>query len=716
MPVRVVCPECGATTITDDPSRRAVECPQCGKSIEVPRAKAAAPPPLPKKAVAADQAEEPVQLEVIEVGQGPPGERPPVGQNGDAAVSHSRQRPDADDDDDAWVAGAPRGSVVEDEADEDDRPRRRREDDEDDDDDRPRGRRVDDEDEDDDVEDEDEEEEDEDEDDDVDDPETAAMEEELKNIDPNDKEALKRVLEKYMGRPEDWEDVKEIGATIRKHLGLPDEDDEDEEADPLQRRAARLARLAEEEESRRGDDDDDDRPRRRRPAPARSKTPLLVLGVLAFLMLGAGGGAAAYFWWPKEESKEVATNNSPPRDDVPPVDPGAVDHIPIDPRPVDPKPVDPKPVDPKPIDPKPVDPKPVDPKPIQSKPNDPKVPAVVNKSKLVTPAAGKVPIAPAELSAPHVEVELPKQARDVCVGGGGRFLIFHCPAARKLAVFDTSAAKVVKTITLGADEVLFAAAMNKLVVVYPLEKQVVRYDLTTFAPEQDAELSAAQRPTDAAMGNANAGPLVLGGIPAQGNASKMSLLFLDIDTLTEVPIERAEGDFKVTFGAPAHLRMSADGRTLAAWYAQLQPSGLQVAQLEGNTIRGAYRAESVGHVTPGADGQTIFTEKGMFTGKADPTGRRDMALPAVHGSGFLTLTETPGGAKRVEAWESGRDTPVTSFEDLPGFGKRDPFERDISTLTLDKRLFWIPDARILVVIPPAADKLHIYQVAPAAKK
>jgi len=93
-----------------------------------------------------------------------------------------------------------------------------------------------------------------------------------------------------------------------------------------------------------------------------------------------------------------------------------------------------------------------------------------------------------------------------------------------------------------------------------------------------------------------------------------------------------------------------------------------------------------------------------------------VVLPAAHGAGFLTLTETPGGAKRVEAWEPGRDTPVASFEDLPGFGKRDPFERDISTLTLDKRLFWIPDARILVVVPPAADKLHVYQVGSAAKK
>src|SRR5262245_32335646 len=477
MPVRVVCPECGATTTTDDPSRRAVECPQCGKDIDVPRPKSAAQPPLPmrKKSAAAVQPEEPVQLEVVEVGQGPPADRPPVGRNGDTGATVTSPRPAAaDDDDDAWVAGAPRrpavGAEDDEDEDEDDRPRRRR-DDEDDDDDRPRARRDeddDDEDDDEDTEDEDEEEED----DDEDDPETAAMAEELKNVDPNDKEAIKKVLEKYMGRPEDWfeeEDVKEIRGAIhgalKEHVDLEDDDDDD----PLQRRAARLARLADEDAAPRRDDAAYHTPRRRRPAPAKAKTALLVLGVLAFLMLGAGGGAAAYFWWPKEEEKEVATNSIPPRNDVLPDDPGPVDHIAIEPRLVDPKPVDPKPEDPKPVDPKPIDPK-----VIQSKPKDPKVPAVVNKSKLVKPAASKVPITPAELSAPHVEVELPKQARDVCVGGGGRYLIFHCPAARKLAVFDTSAAKVVKTITLGADDVLIAAGMNKLVVVYPLEKQVVR--------------------------------------------------------------------------------------------------------------------------------------------------------------------------------------------------------------------------------------------------
>ncbi|HKB00746.1 MAG TPA: hypothetical protein VKD90_00940, partial [Gemmataceae bacterium] len=48
---------------------------------------------------------------------------------------------------------------------------------------------------------------------------------------------------------------------------------------------------------------------------------------------------------------------------------------------------------------------------------------------------------------------------------------------------------------------------------------------------------------------------------------------------------------------------------------------------------------------------------------------------------------------------------------LPGFdGKRDPFERD-NPLPLDKRLFLVPEAGILVVVPPTADRLHVYKLA-----
>ena len=76
-----------------------------------------------------------------------------------------------------------------------------------------------------------------------------------------------------------------------------------------------------------------------------------------------------------------------------------------------------------------------------------------------------------------------------------------------------------------------------------------------------------------------------------------------------------------------------------------------------------------------------------------------------------------GENRPIAVWEPGRDAPIAGFDNVPGFdGKRDPFERDNPNLALDKRLFLVPDARVLVVLPPAADKLHVYKIEPPKGK
>ena len=342
---------------------------------------------------------------------------------------------------------------------------------------------------------------------------------------------------------------------------------------------------------------------------------------------------------------------------------------------------------------------------------DPKGPAIAAGVKLVQPAKDKVPIPPAEMASAHVEVPLPGQARDVCVGGGGRYLIFHVPTARKLVVFDTSTLKVARTLAVTTDDLLFAAGMDRLVVVYPAEKTIVRYALATLKYEADAALETPQRPTFAAMGSGTAGPLILGGVPSQKNASRMALTFLDLETFKEVKIDKAEGDFQVTTAAAAHLRVSADGRTLGLWRAELLPSGVQIARLAGNTIQGSYRADSAGEVTPGPDGQKVYTEQGVYHLDARPEDSRTPVVPAVEGAGHLSVSGPPAGKRTVAVWGSAADKPLATFDDLPGFnGQRDPFQRDNPNLALDHRLFWVPSARVLIVVPPAADRLHVYAV------
>jgi hypothetical protein len=342
---------------------------------------------------------------------------------------------------------------------------------------------------------------------------------------------------------------------------------------------------------------------------------------------------------------------------------------------------------------------------------DPAVPVFAAGVKLAQPAAETVSIPPAEIAGGHVEIALPGQARNVCVGGGGRYLIFHVPTARKLVVFDTGTLKSVRSLPLTTDDILFAAGMEKLLVVYPAEKTIVRYNLATLKPENDAAMETRQQPTFIAMGSATAGPLILGGIPSQNNASKMALTFLDIESFKEVKIDKTEGSFQVTTAAPAHLRVSADGSTLGLWRAKHTPSGVQVARLTGNTIKGAYSNEPAGEVTPSPDGQRIYTEQGAYSLDAKQEGPRSSMVPALAGTGFVSLSLPATGKRSVAVWGPATDKPLATFGDLPGFnGQSDPFERGNPNLTLDQRLFWVPSAGVLIVVPPTADKLHVYQV------
>jgi hypothetical protein len=353
------------------------------------------------------------------------------------------------------------------------------------------------------------------------------------------------------------------------------------------------------------------------------------------------------------------------------------------------------------------------PEPKKEPPKSPesKGPVITAGAKLAQPAKEKVPIAPAEVAGGHQEIALPGQARDVCVGGGGRYLIFHVPTARKLVLFDVSTLKVVKSLSVTTDDLMFAAGMDKLVVLYPAEKTIVRYDLATLKPEADVPLEARQRPTFIAMGSGTAGPLILGGVPAQNNASKMALTFLETESFKEVKIDKVEGENKVTTAAAANLRVSADGRTLGLWWAQLVPSGVQIARLEGNTIKLSYRNDAAGEVTPGPDGQRVFTEQGAYDLDAKPVEPRAAVVPAVEGAGYLTLTGPAAGKRSIAVFGLAADKPLATFDNLPGFdGMRDPFERDNPNLALDHKLFWVPSAGVLIVIPPAADKVHAYAV------
>jgi hypothetical protein len=324
------------------------------------------------------------------------------------------------------------------------------------------------------------------------------------------------------------------------------------------------------------------------------------------------------------------------------------------------------------------------------------------------PAVG--PITGPVLQGDRAVRPLPSAVSDVAVGGGGRFLVLYLAGARKLAVFDVSAARVVKYIPVEDGDVRFAAGRDKLVVVQPAHDVVQRWSLTTFERELALPLATPGKVTALALGSASEGPLLV------GTADR--ILFFDLGTLKRLDIGAPE-DQPVRLGAGTRVRASADGRTFGLWRAGAYPQGLETLVLVGRQLQVHSERGSAGHVTPGPDGKTIFTARGLYTPELKPRREDNDAgaaycVPAAHGPLYLSVN--PGDHNSLALHMVGHAGPLARLTDVEvpeglGDGDSDPFGGD-------RRLHLVPDAKLIITIPDSNDRLvlHRFDLLEALKK
>jgi hypothetical protein len=337
----------------------------------------------------------------------------------------------------------------------------------------------------------------------------------------------------------------------------------------------------------------------------------------------------------------------------------------------------------------------------------------------VTPHA----IKPAPLADDKVEVNLPGAVADTCNGGGGRFFIAHISGKKQLAVFDVNEAKVVKYIALASDTVQIAAGMNKLIVAYPAENTLVRYDLSTFDKEATEKLPGEGALKKVALGSASAGPLLVAiGPPFPGGQSKLA--FYDPNTLAAVDIELENGQVWREWGEGDHLRASPDGGVFTAH----GTGGLLSIVVRGGSAKWFNPIDAFGHATPGPDGN-VYTGYGLYTGEFKRVGRAPVGgvgqqlLPAAEGILHLQLTtegnnggivgRPPGGPPgggvddgrkvKAEVRMPGDERSLHTFKDIG------PFVSDqwaaVSAPPIDRRVHFVPAAKLLVSVPAGNTKL-----------
>jgi hypothetical protein len=336
----------------------------------------------------------------------------------------------------------------------------------------------------------------------------------------------------------------------------------------------------------------------------------------------------------------------------------------------------------------------------------PKLPA----DKLITIRPGRG----ADVAIDKFAPMLPAPVADVAVGGGGRYLLLHLPKLRQIAVFDVSQAKITGHVPLTTDNVRFTAGRDKLIVALADENVIQRWDLATQRREASAPLPVRDKLSGLALGSASDGPLLVAS--CQG-AIRSELFFMDVATLTKLPIQRTGAGHIHIFDVNG-VRASADGRVFGIWRSQTIPQGIQTLVLEGNEARGHYLHNTAGHLLPGPDGKVIYTAGGRYTNQVKPLGDRRrgplLCLPAEQAGYFLSVqgknpfdrnTKDKRGTLAIH--RDGDERPLVTLPEveLPtdlGQGGPEP-------LSADKRVHFIPSAQVILTIPATNDRLVLHR-------
>jgi WD40 repeat protein len=325
------------------------------------------------------------------------------------------------------------------------------------------------------------------------------------------------------------------------------------------------------------------------------------------------------------------------------------------------------------------------------------------------------PVKPAGIRPPALKddkttLRLPGSVRDVCVGGGGRYLILHLPQQRQLGIFDANEARVVKYLPGADDNIKFAAGMDKLLVAVPDKNLIQRWDLTTLEREVTAPLPAQGTVNALYMGAASSGPLLVGlgnGVPQGGNSAA---LFLDPRTLKAVTYKWSKEPLNNFTSRLA--RLSPDG-TVVAWHegAGGEPHALKCGVLSGGTANGAgVWPAAASLAVPGPDDRTLFTAAGLFNTELKQTSAalKGSFLPATSGPYFLGL-EKDG----LSFYLAGNDRPVAKLAGVEGICEEGvSFGSCRDTINHDRRIHFIPEARLVVGIPTSNDRLLLYRFDP----
>jgi hypothetical protein len=357
--------------------------------------------------------------------------------------------------------------------------------------------------------------------------------------------------------------------------------------------------------------------------------------------------------------------------------------------------------------------------PVDKDPGPPPAP------RLQFPPANVQPlkITPAPATFDKTSLKLPGTMTKVCLAGGGRFLIAAIPSQRQIAILDVSERKIVKYLPLAGDQPVIAAGLDKLVVAYPQQNTIQRWSLLNFQKELTVNSPFNNPIREMCMGHASFGPVLVafqgGGFGGGGAMQLMALDTLKAVNLPDDPNRRG-------FGDGHFLHASANGRYFGMRDGVGgEPHTCTLLSLGDDSIKTKQEWGFGGSILAASpDGRFIYTSSGVYNGDLkklhpqNPQGASGSYLPAAHGTYFIRL-ETGGGfgetpkAGKISFFVAGTYTPLAHLNNIEGVTTEFiNYGSNRDSLTHSQRVHFIPNAKLVLVIPLTNDRIDLIRFDP----
>ncbi|HEY7423356.1 MAG TPA: protein kinase [Gemmataceae bacterium] len=321
-------------------------------------------------------------------------------------------------------------------------------------------------------------------------------------------------------------------------------------------------------------------------------------------------------------------------------------------------------------------------------------------------SASAIPkIAAPSLDKSKVEVPLSEPFAQVRTGGGGRYLVFHLKKAKKLAIFDVTAVKVVKEIELPTEDIVYACGRDKLMIVLPGQRIIWRWSLRTFQREKTAPVPDDRPVLKAAMGSHSHGPLLLwtGG----------KVVFFDVERMEPFSVEGEVLNGGIQWGL--ELRASADGQTFIGWTPGLSPmqySVMRLAEHKATMARSPDGHGFNGHwAMPNADASLFFRHKsGLYSADMKilaADGFKDaVLLPTEDPRFFLALRQQTKDKDQVTICSTADRREILTLPNLEKMTGSSLYT-NWGLIGGEPRIHYLPAAHVLLTLPESNNRVVV---------